>query len=195
MARKLSDHEKDKGCWFIAVSHDLATRTLMKENCKEFPFWGWVDHKPDKEDDESDKHFHTHVIIRTAGSRSIKQVSATLGVPSNFVQVCRNKRSQMRYFRHLDNPEKIQYSADDIHASSLSNFQIAWTDNSDDDVRRLYADLVKLRQGRIRPADFVDLHYIEFQKMPFYQKMRAFGLITEMSAQGLPDVPAHDAPR
>lgn len=194
MAKKLSDHEKEKGCWFIAVSHDFETRTKMKTTCKEFPFWGWVDHQPDKETEESDKHFHTHIIIRTAGSRSIKQVSGILGCPSNYIQVCRNKRSQMRYFRHLDNPEKVQYGEEAIHASSLSTFKIAWQDNSDDDVRRLYSDLSKLRSGRIRPSDFVDLHYIEFQKMPFYQKLRSFGLITEL-AQGLPDVPAHGAPR
>lgn len=194
MPRKYSDHEKEKGCWFIAVSHNTECREKMKTTCKEFPFWGWVDHQPDKETEESDKHFHTHFIIRTAGSRSVKQVADTFGCPANFIQVCRNKRSQMRYFRHLDNPEKVQYGEEDIHASSLSNFKIAWQDNSDDDVRRLYSDLSKLRSGRIRPADFVDLHYIEFQKMPFYQKLRAFGLITEL-AQGLPDVPAHGAPR
>lgn len=192
MAKKLENHLKEKGCYFISVTHKNDLRESMKEKIKEFPFWGWVDHLPDKETDEFDKHFHTHFILRTAGSRSVNQVAQILGISGQFVQVCRNKRSQMRYFRHLDNPEKIQYLANDIHTNHPSTFQIAWTDNQDDDVRRLFADLDKLRNGQITRSEFVDLHYLEFQKMPFYQKIKAFETITK--AQGLPDVPARGAP-
>ena len=174
MAKKLSDHEKEKGCWFVAVSHDEECRRMMKENIKEFPFWGWIDHAPDKETEESDNHFHTHFIMRTAGSRSIKQVSATLGCPSNYCQVVRQKRSMMRYFIHLDNPDKIQYKKEDIHSSNIATFMMAFTDNSDNDIRRLYADIDRVRRGQISRDDFIDLHYLEFQRMPFYQKIKTY---------------------
>lgn len=184
MARKQSDHEKEKGCWFTAVSHDEECRARLKQNCKEFPFWGWIDHVPDKETEESDKHFHTHLIIRTAGSRSIKQVSDVLNIPSNYCQVVRQKRSLMRYFRHLDNPEKHQYSEQDVHASSLATFKIAWEDNSDDDVRRTFYDMQRLQRGQINSSEFVDLHYLELQKMPFYQKIKTYELITKLAGAG-----------
>lgn len=194
MAKKLNDHLKEHGCYFTSVTHKQDLRDKLKKTVMEFPFYGYIDHQPDQETEEADKHFHTHFIFRTAGSRTINQVSRTLGIDGQFIQVVHNKRSLMRYFLHLDNPEKVQYKPEDVHTNSLSSFQIAWTDNQDDDVRRLYSDLSKLRSGKIRPADFVDLHYLEFQKMPFYQKLRAFGLISEL-AQGLPDVPARGAPR
>lgn len=188
MPRKYSDHEKEKGCWFIAVSHDFECINKMKVTCQEYPFWGWVDHSPDKDTDEHDKHFHTHFIIRTAGSRSIKQVSDTLGCPANFIQVCRNKRSQMRYFRHLDNPEKIQYDEDAIHTCRISTFRIAWEDNNDDDVKRTFYDLNRLKMHVITPDQFLDLHYMELQKMPFYQKIKTYELIEKLFATGAEQV-------
>lgn len=181
MPAKRSEHEKQKGCWFTAVSHDEECRAKLKKNCEDYKMWGWIDHQPDKETDEEDKHFHTHLIIRSQGTRSIYDIAKQLDIPSNFVQTVRNRRSLMRYFRHLDNPEKIQYSESDVHTNSLSSFKIAWTDNSDDDVRRLFSDLDKLSQGRINRSEFVDLHYMEIQKMPFYQKVRTYSIITEFA--------------
>lgn len=180
MAKKLDEHLKEKGCWFVTVSHDADEREKIKQNIKEFAFWGWIDHVPDQETEEADKHFHTHYILKANGSRSVRQVADVLGIPGNFVQVCRNKRSYMRYFRHLDDPEKVQYKENDVHSSSLSTFKIAWTDNQDDDVRRLFADLEKLQKGRIEPSDFLDLHYVEFQKMPFYQKIKTYELMQKL---------------
>ena len=184
MPRKYSDHEKEKGVWFTAVSHDEECRARLKENCKEFPFWGWVDHVPDKETEESDKHFHTHLIIRTAGSRSIKQVADVLSCPANFIQTVHQKRSLMRYFIHLDNPEKHQYSESDIHSSKISEFKLAFEDNNDDDVRRTFHDLYRLRKSLITPSQFVDLHYMELQKMPFYQKIKTYELIEKLFCAG-----------
>lgn len=183
MAKKLSDHEKEKGCWFCAVSHDEECREKLKMNCVEFPFWGWIDHVPDKESEASDKHFHTHLIIRTAGSRSIKQVANILDIPVNYIQVVRQKRNMMRYFIHLDNPEKVQYKKEDIHTNKISTFDCAFVDNSDDDIRRLYSDLRNLETGRISCDQFLDLHYLEFQKMPFYQKIKTFEVIEKIRAK------------
>lgn len=181
MAKKLDAHLKETGCWFVAVSHDEGSRNLLKTNCEDFPFWAWVDHIPDKETEESDKHFHTHLIFRTPGTRRIKDVAEQLQIPGNFVQKCRNKRSMMRYFRHLDNPEKVQYSESDVHSNQPSTLKIAWTDNSDDDVKRLFSDLRKLRVGSITLDQFVDLHYMEIQKMPFYQKIKTYEYIEKIA--------------
>lgn len=181
MAGKRSDHEKEKGCWFTAVSHDEECRAKLKKNCEDYKFWAWIDHSPDKETEESDKHFHTHLIIRSQGTRSIYDVAKQLDCPANFIQTIRNKRSLMRYLRHLDNPDKIQYKSEDVHTNSLSTLNIAWTDNQDDDVRRLFDDLDKLSRGQITRTDFVDLHYLEIQKMPFYQKIRIYSIITDFA--------------
>lgn len=179
MPRKFSQHEKEKGCWFTAVSNVEESREKMKKNCKEYNFWAWVDHVPDKETEESDKHFHTHLIIRANGSRSIKQIADCLDIPANFIQVVHNPRSMQRYLRHLDNPDKIQYKAEDVHSNKPSSLLIAWTDNQDNDCRRLYSDLRKLQKGLINSSEFLDLHYLEFQKMPFYQKIKTYEVISK----------------
>lgn len=182
MAKTLDDHLKERGCWFVAVSHEESSRDFLKSNCEDFPFWGWIDHVPDKEVDDSDCHFHTHLIFRTAGTRRIKDVADKLQIPPNFVQKCRNIRSMLRYFIHLDNPDKVQYSESDVHSNKISEFKVAWTDNSDNDVRRLFNDVKRLRSGEISLDNFVDLHYVEFQKMPFYQKIKTYEYIEKISA-------------
>lgn len=181
MARKLDDHLKERGCWFTAVSHQEESRNNLKKHCVDFPFWAYIDHSPDKEDDENDKHFHTHLLIRSAGTRRIKEIAEQLEIPPNFVQVCRHRRSLMRYFIHLDNPDKIQYKLEDVHTNKVSAFELAFQDDNDDDCKRLFSDLNRLRYGEITLDDFVSQHYVEFQKMPFYQKIRTYEYIERIA--------------
>ena len=185
MSKKQSEREKEKGVWFTAVSHKDDIRDIMKKNCTEFPFYAWIDHVPDKETEESDKHFHTHVVVSTRGSRSVKQVSDVLGVPSQYVQRVKQKRGMLRYLIHLDNPEKLQYNETDVHTNRISTLKTSWTDNSDDDVRRLYRDLQKLQSGLIPPDEFLERHFLEFQKMPFYQKIKTYEIMQKLYAQRL----------
>lgn len=177
MAKAKEEYEKRTGTWFTTVSHDTQTRETLKINCQEFPFWAWIDHRPDKGDDEEEVHYHTHVLVRTIGTRTIRQVADRLDIPSNFVQLVRQPRSLKRYFRHLDNPEKVQYSEDDVHTSNPSEFKIASIDNKDCDIRRLYNDLILLRRGELSMNDFLELHYVEVQKLNFYQKVRLFDIL------------------
>lgn len=180
MAKKLPDHDKEKGCWFSIVSHDEEQRKLLKERVKEFKFWAWIDHKPDKEEEESDKHFHTHFMIGTNATRSIKQISDSLEIPSNFIQKVRYKRAYGRYFIHLDNPEKIQYSISDIHSNKRSMFEIWKQDIIDSDVKTLMSEVNMLCFGQLTPDEFIDRHYYEFQSMPFYQRLRLTSHIDDL---------------
>ena len=63
MGKKIEEHLKKSGSWFTSVSHDLTTRNRLKETCKEFPFWAWIDHSPDNGSDEEEVHFHTHLLV------------------------------------------------------------------------------------------------------------------------------------
>ena len=182
MSGKKSDHEKEKGVWFTAVSHDLDCREKLKKNCEDYKFWAWVDHSPDKETDEEDKHFHTHLVFRPAGTRSISDVANHLDIPPNFVQKVRNVRSLLRYLRHLDNPEKVQYDEEAVHTNNKTTLQTAWTDNTDYDVRRLFIDMDRLNRGLLTRDEFIGLHYLEFQKMPFYQKIKTYEVMRKICA-------------
>ena len=110
MSNKQTEHEKTKAVWFCTVSHKADCIEQLKKEINMFPVWAYIDHKPENSEDEEDKHFHTHFLFMTKGTRSIKQVSDSLSIPSNFIQKCKNPTSYRRYFVHKDNPEKIQYS-------------------------------------------------------------------------------------
>lgn len=192
MSKKLEEYEKTRGVWFNGVTYDMESINNIKESIKDYPFWAYIEHKPDKETEESDKHFHLHFLLKANGSRSIKQVADSLSLPSNFIQKTKSKRSYGRYFIHLDNPEKIQYTIDNISCNKISQFKLWFQDNQDNDVRRLYSDLKKLRQGSISTEDFIDLHYCQLLQMPLYQQMRLLISLDEIaSTQELPAVPAY----
>ena len=141
MANKQTPHEKTKGVWFCTVSHKSDCIENLKKNMSMFPVWAYIDHKPENSSDSDDSHFHTHFLFMTRGTRSIKQVSESLDIPANFIQKCKNPTSYRRYFLHMDNPEKIQYSVEDVQTNRISDFKLALSNSINDDVITLYADL------------------------------------------------------
>lgn len=72
-------------------------------------------HAADENADGSDKKQHIHILICFDGNKSfeqIKEITDSLNAPTP--QKCANVRGLVRYFAHLDNPEKHQYSVSDI---------------------------------------------------------------------------------
>lgn len=178
MAKKNTDWENQRTNRFCFVSSIKEQRTELKEKVKEYPFWAYIDHIADsKIDNEEDKGEHSHYMIKCKGTMSVKQIANQLMIPSHMVQPCRQERSYGRYFLHLDNKDKIQYKISDVTSNKVSRFVIWSQDNQDDDIRRLYADLLKLRKGVIKAEDFIDLHYVEMSSLNLYQKIKIFELI------------------
>ena len=80
-------------------------------------------HDADLNGDGSEKKSHIHFIVSFEGNKSfdqIKEITDLLHCP--IPQLCRNVRAYVRYFIHLDNPEKWQYKVSDIR--SYGGFQI-----------------------------------------------------------------------
>lgn len=63
------------------------------------------------------KKAHWHIVLAFDGKKSFDQVTAILA-PLNcpIPQRCNSLKGAVRYFAHLDNPEKHQYSVSDIVA-------------------------------------------------------------------------------
>lgn len=63
---------------------------------------------------------HYHLVLCFEGKKSIDQVSELL-MPTNSVgvEVVSSLRAYGRYLCHLDNPEKAQYSIDEVQAYSI----------------------------------------------------------------------------
>lgn len=67
---------------------------------------------------------HYHVLLAFDGVQTYSQVEAiTDSLQASKPIVCKSVKGSVRYFAHLDNPEKYRYNTSDI--KSLSGFDIA----------------------------------------------------------------------
>lgn len=175
MAKKLSDHEKEKGTYFCSVTHDLDLAQEMIKTLPDFTYWAWIRHDPDTEQGTE----HYHFLVRHNGSRSVKQIADKLGISPQYVQVCRKVVAFRRYMLHLDSDDKIKYTIDDVHTSSIAGFRDAIEGNKERDVYSLFKDFRNLSTGAITPDEFIQLNFIEMSKMAFSQKIKTFDIINK----------------
>lgn len=167
-------HEKETGTEFCAVTHDLELAEDIKKALLDFRKWAWIRHEPDTEDGTP----HVHFLIITNGTRSIKNISDRIGLPSNYIQVCRKVVAYRRYMMHLDSDDKIKYKVTDVHTNHHTDFRIAAEGNSKDcDVYELFKSFRSLSCGRKTADEFIQENYIEMTKMSFSQKIKTFEII------------------
>ena len=171
----IDKHNKETGTFFCSVTHDLSLAEEMKKSILDFPSWAWIYHEPDSDDGTP----HVHFLVRANGTRNIKQIADKLGIESNFVQVCRKVVAFRRYMMHLDSADKIQYTVHDVHTNRHADFRQAEQGNQDKDVYSLYQDFIKLKKGEITSDEFIQLNFVEMSKMPFYQKIKTFEIISD----------------
>lgn len=89
-------------------------------------------HDKDKNPDGTLKKAHYHLLVMFSNVKKASQadeifkgVGALSGLGSDgktLFQVCSDIRGQARYFCHLDNPEKAQYSIDDVLSFSGADY-------------------------------------------------------------------------
>lgn len=75
-------------------------------------------HDADKNADDTEKKAHYHILFCFESLKSYTQVKTNFCDPINAVipKVVMSVRGLIRYFAHLDNPEKTQYPVEDIQA-------------------------------------------------------------------------------
>lgn len=168
--------EDERGTYFSIVTHNMALGAEIVDVLPDFVSWAYIIHEPDTE--EGSKHYH--FLVRANGTRSVKQIADKVGIPSNFVQVVRKVVAFRRYMLHLDNDEKITYTLDDIHTNCRIDFVSAIEGNKKKDCNALFRDFKRLSRGIISPEEFVQLNYVELEKMGFYQKIKIFEMITRV---------------
>lgn len=176
----IEKHNKETGSWFCAVTHDLSLAEEIKKSILDFPSWAYIYHEPDSDDGTP----HIHYLIRSNGTRNIKQISDKIGLPSNYIQVCRKVVAFRRYMLHLDSPEKKQYKPSDVVTRCHADFREAADGNVKRDVFSLYNDFCRLRNGSMTPAEFIQLNYVEMEKLPFAVKIKTFSIINSNSRAG-----------
>lgn len=75
-------------------------------------------HDKDVNPDGEPKKPHHHILLLFPGKKSYEQVKVISQdlLNGTIPQECKNARGQVRYFLHMDNPEKVQYSASDMRS-------------------------------------------------------------------------------
>ena len=92
-------------------------------------------HKKDKNGDETEKKIHYHVLIDfgSGQNKSFDQVlQFTQQLNGTIPLICHNRYAMIRYFIHLDNPEKAQYDRNEIQLFSGFEIQNAFDSFSND---------------------------------------------------------------
>lgn len=169
----IEKHNKETGSWFCAVTHDLSIAETVKQSILDFPSWAWIYHESDTDEGTP----HVHFLIKANGTRNIKQISDKIGLESNYIQVCRKVVAFRRYMLHLDSPDKIKYTVNDVHTRCHVDFREAEEGNKKRDVYDLFNDFCRLQQGTLTPQEFIQLNYVEMEKMPFALKIKTFSII------------------
>ena len=80
----------------------------------------WVEsplHDKDENADGTPKKPHWHILVMFEGVKTFEQVlEITNLLNAPIPQVCHSAKTLVRYFAHIDNPEKVQYDVLDIVA-------------------------------------------------------------------------------
>ena len=83
----------------------------------------WIYHDKDVNPDDGElKKPHYHVILCFEGKKSPKQLQSyadMCGAANGLYKEVQSIRGMARYLCHMDNPEKFQYSSDEVHTVAI----------------------------------------------------------------------------
>lgn len=184
---KKAVHKQSKPSWVTGAIHNSDQFDNLILGLKESLFWAYIFHDKDKNEDGSAKPKHIHFIAQNA-PRSFDWWSDALGIPSNFIERVHRPRAMVRYLIHLDDPDKAQYSLDEIETNDRRYLETYFNQDTDKMNTNLFYDIKRLRFGRITPDEFIDRYDLELRKMAFYNRFRLFNEIAKFDEAEPPDL-------
>lgn len=94
--------------WYILHDQDIFTEDDLEEykatHNGAVPEWNAGDHKKP----------HYHVVVHNSSNCIKRNAVRKFGVPENYVRKVGNLKQMVRYLVHRDNPEKLQYTEDQV---------------------------------------------------------------------------------
>lgn len=168
---------KQKGFYFNGATHKVEDMDHIKFFIKEFPFYAYIIHKPDSENDS----LHLHFLLNIRGTNTIKNIAEILHCDYGDVQICKSHNSYARYMLHLGFDDKTdKYSLSDVVTNDIDRFS-SFISEVHYPISTIYADFCNLRSGRITRVDFIEKYKGELSQLNFYQKVRVFKDIDSVS--------------
>lgn len=91
-----------------------------------FKQWAFCLHDMDVNDEGELKKAHIH-WVGAGDARTLASCAKILGLKENEIEICKNCKLMVRYFLHLDDPDKYQYAAEDLDTNWKNIDQIIRT--------------------------------------------------------------------
>lgn len=158
---------KSKHCDYTFALSNLDQANDIISSLPDFPIWAYIKHDPDDENGSVHFHFYLHL----AQPISISNLSEKLDIPSNMIEWVRVKTKLIQYLIHKNNPEKKQYSEDQIFTNNreyIHNF--IDPKESSVNLHSEMNDYSALATGRITMSQFLDRHSDSISSLPFYSR-------------------------
>lgn len=135
------------------ITHaDVLSKIQQKFDC------AYITHTKDLETDGFTlKKAHIHVVIKIGNSaRWSSAVCKELGLATNYCQECRSLKKSLEYLIHYNNPDKYQYSLNDVNGSLKTKLIQFINDeglDENDKVKELYNFIFEFN-GYLKLSDF-----------------------------------------
>lgn len=173
---------RQKHCDYTFALSDINQCERLILDIHDFPVWAYIKHLPDDENGSDHYHFYLHLQQPI----TIKNLSEKLDIPENMIEWVRVKTRLIQYMIHKNNPEKHQYSEDEIFTNNreyIHNFLDPSSNSSD--IFSEFNSLSDVAMGKITPHRYLELHSDSISSLPFYSRsiflMRLFNLGKEGS--------------
>ena len=180
MSEKKARKDERTKTWTFVVYPESAPENWREIISEEMSPWVLSPlHDKDVNADGEVKKAHWHVLIMYSSNKSFKQIkNLTDKLNSPAPQKCKNTRGMVRYFIHLDNPEKYQYSKNSLEGFCGAEFTQHLTSPGEEKNER-YKAIKEM-------CEFIDEHkIIEFSDLMMYSMQNRndwFELLCDNSA-------------
>lgn len=103
--------------WICELYPDNPDHVAALQSITDDSVYAYCLHDKDVSADGTIKKAHWHVVFRFNNPRWMLALARYLGIETRFLFPCIDIRARIRYLIHLDNPEKFQYTRDELKSN------------------------------------------------------------------------------
>ena len=88
-----------------------------------------ITHDKDVDDEGNLIKSHEHIVLYFPNPRSLSSISKETGIPSNYFEIYKDKKTALTYLVHLNHGDKYQYDVNDTYGD-LKNELLKYVKNN-----------------------------------------------------------------
>ena len=135
---KIKEWNEEVSYTFNLIAYAESLPASVQSILNELAFlceYAYILHEKDIEADGSLKKPHYHIYLKFTKRIRYRSIAKKFGIAPNnaLIQSCRNKILSIRYFVHLDDPEKYQYNTDELITANIDRDSLLTLSYSSDE--------------------------------------------------------------